>query len=181
MNHLYRTRQGNFFGELALMYNCPRSATIRAVADGRLYALGQHIFHHILRSSAQDRRVQYDQFLQRVPILQGLTGEERGKIADVLVQSSFCDEEYIVRQGDKWADSFFIVLEGSATARKSYSGTAPVEVMRYKRGDYFGEVALQNNVDRCADVIASGDCKVVSIDKMSFSRLLGHLPPRTYL
>jgi hypothetical protein len=31
-------------------------------------------------------------------------------------------------------------------ARKSYQGTAPVDAMQYKRGDYFGEVALLNNV-----------------------------------
>jgi hypothetical protein len=32
-----------------------------------------------------------------------------------------------------------------------------------------------------ADVVACGDCKVVSIDRMSFTRLLGTLPARTYL
>jgi cAMP-dependent protein kinase regulator len=119
-------RQGNYFGELALMYNCPRAASVHARTAGTLFALHHDVFHHILRSSAQDRRAQYDtvsasnvhalqcihtpaltgpevwllcgQFLQRVPILRALTAEERGKIADVLVQTSFQQGDYIIRQ-----------------------------------------------------------------------------------
>jgi hypothetical protein len=40
----------------------------------------------------------YVQFLQRVPILRGLTAEERGKIADVLVQRTYKQGECIIRQ-----------------------------------------------------------------------------------
>jgi cAMP-dependent protein kinase regulator len=143
--------EGDMFGELALMYNCPRAATVRAVVDGRLYALRQEVFQHIVRSSAQERRMQYEHFLARIPLLQGLSAEDRGRVADVLVQASYKDGEYIIRQGDQRPDSFFILLEGFATARKSYQGTAPVDVMQYKRGDYFGEVALLNNVSRCGE------------------------------
>ena len=90
--------QGDSFGELALMYNCPRAATVVARNDVVLFALSHEVFTLILRSSAQDRRAQYDSFLQRVPILQGLTAEERGKIADVLVQTSFKDGEVIIQE-----------------------------------------------------------------------------------
>lgn len=38
------------------------------------------------------------QFLQRVPILRGLTQEERGKIADVMVQKSYKDGEHVITQ-----------------------------------------------------------------------------------
>ena len=82
------------------MYNCPRAATVVARTDVLLFALSQEVFTLILRSSAQDRRVQYDAFLQRVPILQGLTAEERGKIADVLVQTSFKDGEVILHASE---------------------------------------------------------------------------------
>lgn len=41
-------------------------------------------------------------------------------------------------------------------------------MMKYKRGDYFGELALLNNKPRAATVMAVTRCKCVSIDRQSF-------------
>ncbi|EKX36561.1 hypothetical protein GUITHDRAFT_78810, partial [Guillardia theta CCMP2712] len=165
-------RAGDYFGELALMYNCPRLATVRARTNVKLFALGQEIFKHLLCSAAQDRRKQYESFLQNVPILKSLTAEERGKIADVLVQTTYADGEYIIKEFDSCADTFFIVYEGEAIATKSAEG-AVKEVMKYMKGDYFGELALLKHAPRAANVVAKGRCTVVSIDRASFNRLLG--------
>lgn len=51
----------------------------------------------------------------------------------------------------------------------------PKEVMHYKPGDYFGELALLRNEPRAANVIAKSNLKVVSLDRNSFKRLLGPL------
>jgi cAMP-dependent protein kinase regulator len=55
------------------------------------------------------------------------------------------------------------------------SGEEAKEVMKYKPGDYFGERALIQNEPRAANVIAKTDCKVVSLDRHSFKRLMGPL------
>jgi cAMP-dependent protein kinase regulator len=47
--------------------------------------------------------------------------------------------------------------------------------MRYQKGDYFGELALLNNEPRAATVLASSNCKVVSIDGESFKVGFGQL------
>ena len=39
---------GDFFGELALMYNCPRAATVVCVAAGELYKLDRQTFLDIV-------------------------------------------------------------------------------------------------------------------------------------
>ncbi len=49
----------------------------------------------------------------------------------------------------------------------------PVHVMDYNKGGIFGELALIRNEPRAASVVAKTKCKLLSLDRMSFKRLLG--------
>ena len=55
------------------------------------------------------------------------------------------------------------------------NGGKEQEVMQYKSGDYFGELALLKNEPRAASVFAKTQLKVATIDRDSFKRLLGPL------
>ncbi|KAF6021182.1 PRKAR2B [Bugula neritina] len=64
------------FGELALMYNTPRAATIAAATDGLLWALDRNSFRKIVLKTAFLKRKMYEVFLESVPILRSLEGDE---------------------------------------------------------------------------------------------------------
>lgn len=66
-----------------------------------------------------------------------------------------------------------MVEEGELRATKSKEGQPEVEVMRYKPGDYFGELALLKNQPRAANIICLTDCTLVVLDRESFKRMLG--------
>ena len=61
---------GESFGELALLYNAPRAATITcASASCELWSLDRNTFNHIIKTAVQKKREKYDDFLERVEIL----------------------------------------------------------------------------------------------------------------
>ena len=98
---------------------------------------------------------------------------ERSKLADAFKDLHFEDDEYIIREGES-GDCLFFIVKGEAIATKTLeAGKAPVEVMQYAAGSYFGERALLKNEPRAANVIAESSLDVVQLYRHSFKRLLG--------
>ena len=54
---------GEGFGELALLYNAPRAATITAKEESLLWKLDRDTFNHIVKDAAAKKREKYDNFL----------------------------------------------------------------------------------------------------------------------
>jgi len=157
---------GDVFGELALLYNCPRAASVVAKDACVLWQLDRDTFNHIVKDAAEKKRVRYDTFLSKVPLLSNMDDAQRSQITDSLRPERFSDGSVIVSQGET-GEKFYILETGHAIASKN--GT---EVMHYSPGDYFGELALINNGQRAATVKAKGDAQLLSIDSGSFQRLI---------
>lgn len=161
---------GGSFGELALMYNAPRAATVvSAESHCTLWALDRVTFRRILMESTFARRRMYESFLEEVPLLSSLTPYERSKIADALETQKFDAGEVIIREGEP-GHSFYLLESGEADA---FKGDPSNTVKHYGKGDFFGELALLNDKPRAASVAASTDVKVASLGKSAFQRLLG--------
>jgi len=102
------------FGELALMYSAPRSASIIANSDGHLWALHRLAFRQVLAQS-QDTRQDLKKSLAKMPIFKKLDGAGIDKIAAAMDERSFGRGENIIEQG-KACTSFFVVASGQAGA-----------------------------------------------------------------
>jgi cAMP-dependent protein kinase regulator len=90
--------RGDAFGELALMYNCPRAATIKAKTASVLWALDRVTFRSVLMDTTSGKRRRYEAFLEKVDMLAGLDKYERSKVADALVESTHAAGEVIIKQ-----------------------------------------------------------------------------------
>jgi cAMP-dependent protein kinase regulator len=166
------TGPGGSFGELALMYNAPRAATVQSTEPSTLWALDRLTFRRILMDSAFQRRRMYENFLDSVPLLAPLSSYDRSKIADALETQKYPAGSTIIREGDP-GSSFYILESGEAEVYKKNASEPSKPVNKYKKGDYFGELALLNDAPRAASVVAVTDVKVASLDKDAFQRLLG--------
>ena len=166
---------GDTFGELALLYNAPRAATITAESDKVItWVLDRETFNHIVKEAAQKKREKYENFLKKVEILSSIEPYELMQISDALKTATFKKGDYIIKEGEM-GDVFYILEEGTCEATKTLEPGKPDTIIKeYSVGDYFGERALIKGEPRAANIIASSETvKVISLDRISFKRLLG--------
>ena len=173
--YLKTYKPGESFGELALLYNAPRAATIRAKTDSTCWALDRECFNNIVKDAAVKRREKYENTLKNVEILKSIDPYELGQICDALKTKTFTKGETIIKQGDN-GDIFYFLEEGNAHAEKVFEeGKRPQRVKDYEAGGYFGELALLKGEPRAATIIADSNCKCLFLERMAFKRLLGPL------
>ena len=161
---------GGGFGELALMYDAPRAATVTSASKGGLlWQLDRTTFRRILMDSSHQRRKMYEGFLEEVPLLSTLKGPERAKIADALTSQKYPAGTKIISEGDP-GDAFYLLESGEAEA---YKAGIEGSVKHYERGAYFGELALLDDKPRQASIISKTEVKLAKLDRAGFKRLLG--------
>ncbi|XP_054454621.1 cGMP-dependent protein kinase 1-like isoform X4 [Anoplopoma fimbria] len=165
---------GKVFGELAILYNCTRTATVTLV-QVKLWAIDRQCFQTIMMRTGLIKHAEYMDFLKSVPTFQGLAEETLSKLADVMEETHYEDGEFIIRQGAR-GDTFFIISKGKVNVTQEESANQePTHLRELTRGDWFGEKALQGEDVRTANVIAAEAVTCLVIDRDSFKHLIGGL------
>ncbi|RLN20175.1 hypothetical protein BBJ28_00014809 [Nothophytophthora sp. Chile5] len=161
-------RAGHYFGELALIYDDPRSATVRAVGDVELLYLTQEDFQHI-------GQVHLSLMLQQVPLLARLSARDQDIVLKCLRPANFSDGEYIVRQGEE-GTRFYMITRGEAIVSEKATGPDDKpfekELTRLYEGHVFGEMSLIYSEPRTASVRAVGPVKCLFLSKEDFDKCL---------
>ncbi|OXA43484.1 cGMP-dependent protein kinase 2 [Folsomia candida] len=127
-SHLYVSAEGTFyvsqdtrtlgtlksgvaFGELALLYNCKRTASVRAITECKVWALERRAFRVAMVKAGMQRIKDRLAFLKSVPLLKGLDAGSLGRVADCLEVERYPQGSFIIREGAA-GDTFFIISEG---------------------------------------------------------------------
>jgi CRP-like cAMP-binding protein len=155
-----------------------RSASVRARTTLELLSLDkekferykstiEETFHNILENR---------NYIRRVSLFKKLPGRETNSLAALFRSKEYKKDEAVIRQGEV-GDKFYIVRNGLLQVFvKDGKGN---ERMTNEMGteDFFGEIALLEDVKRTADVrIASETAVLFHIDKATFGMLTGIYP-----
>jgi cGMP-dependent protein kinase len=165
-------KPGMVVGELALLYQAPRAATVRCVSTPcQAWKVGRRTLANITRTMQSKQASDYTKRLSEVKLLEGLTSRQRQRVADVLVPMHFKQGAKIINQGDD-GEAFYIIDSGSVACVDRNGGTSDLIL---GPGQYFGELALLKDEKRKRDVVARADTQCLILGRSDFNLLLGGL------
>mmetsp|Transcript_15644 Transcript_15644/g.27281 ORF Transcript_15644/g.27281 Transcript_15644/m.27281 type:complete len:806 (-) Transcript_15644:1313-3730(-) len=164
---------GDSFGELALLYNCPRAATVQCTSPAVVWYLERSAFREIVAVNEEEKRNEVRGTLQKVPLLAKLNADQLNLISDAVVKVHFKAGETIIKKNTK-GKIFYMIRSGKVKCARAGSNGDRNELI-LGEGDYFGERSLMKQEPRAADVIAVTDTDCLVLDRESFNALLGPL------
>ena len=112
--------------------------------------------------------------LRRIPLFAAFDEDRLATLAGRFVTARYDAGQVIIQQGEA-GDLFYILVHGAGEVLRTADGTErPVDVLQ--DGDYFGELALLEDVPRSATVRARSACLLLALTRHHFQDLLRDAP-----
>lgn len=166
---------GNSFGEIALLYKCPRAATVTADTEPtKLFRVDQKTFRSLLQKQTKILRAKKMKLLRSVDFLKEIDKIDMKRLGAAMVPKNFEPGDCLVKKGDE-GDAFYIIKEGEVEVTDISVGSTTFDNVILKEGDYFGERALATKEPRAANVTAITKGTAFCIDRATFKKVLGKL------
>ena len=157
--------KGDSFGELALMNDAPRSATVKANSDCQVWTLKREVFRKILEFISNINYSQNMKFLNGIDI--PLDKNIKSLLANNLLQEIYKKNTVIFSEGE-YGNNMYIIKEGEVCCKKNG------KIVRIlKQGENFGQKAILFDNKRTMDIIANTDCVLYSISVEFFKNQFG--------
>jgi CRP-like cAMP-binding protein len=167
--------EGSFFGEMALVTDSPRLATVVAARNGLLFEIHRSRVAEIVAKHASVGKVidafYSDRLLANVlrasPVFRPLSAYEKASISQRFVRQSLPPQSVLLEQG-KPGRGFCVLLRGKCDVfhETAQGGELPVRQMR--EGDIFGEISLLLDGPCTATVRTATSCEVLELPREDF-------------
>eukprot|EP01084_Bolivina_argentea_P002326 4299_1 len=160
-------KRGGCFGELALLYDSPRAATILATSTAAVWEVNRNAFRYEIEQASRSRNDANVNFLKRVDLFKPLLREELCLVADALEVTKHKKGSVIIAEGEV-GDKFYIIQRGVCEWSKSDGQCGDISAP-----GFFGERALRTKAKRAATITAKTNVTLYEMTKGDFESLLG--------
>lgn len=176
---LARLGGGDFFGEMALVANSPRLATVRATAESILLEIDREALEQVIAEHPGVREVV--QAFYRARLLDNLFGqstlfrdfspEERRTLGARFRHHSLPKGSILLHQG-RLGTGLCVLLRGRCSAVHTAASGAELEGQPLREGDVFGEISLLFDTPCTATVVADTGVEVLELPRDAFNELV---------
>eukprot|EP00949_MAST-11_sp_MAST-11-sp1_P003364 g3364.t1 len=179
---------GSMVGELSILYNHPRTATVIADAGGATcWTMQRSSIKGIIKESRVERINDVRALLRQVDILSPMTAFELSRLADAMEPKIFRNGEELITKGEtSGRENFFTVIESGeckvtssskASSSSTPSSLPPPSTKSIGRSAMFGVAALlvEKAAPKTTVTATGGPVKVLRIHKDHFEKLVGNM------
>jgi CRP-like cAMP-binding protein len=178
---LARLRAGAFFGEMALITNQPRTATVKAASDATLLEVSRKAVRGLIEREPRVLKLLMRFFrarlvgtlLQTSPVFEPFSREDRRKLVGAFRLRELGPGHAVFEEGTR-AEGLFVLLAGRLeVARGDRAGQV---LALLSPGDVFGEMSLLDDAPAMATVRATVRSWVLLLPRAAFGELAERYP-----
>jgi len=113
--------------------------------------------------------------LRGIQIFEGLSVSELAAIASVTEEVVYPLGTVVIKEGET-GETMYMIIAGEVSVNKSQEGGSEIELDRILAGDYFGEMALFEDVVRSATIRAEEETRLLVLHKQEFTEIVREYP-----
>jgi len=132
----------------------------------------------VQRPTRRDDKPESLDLLRQVPLFESLDDSDLSALLEITRTRTYARGDILCRQGDP-GDDFVVILEGSVKVELLTAEGKELTLTILKSFQFFGELALFDDMPRSASVSALEDTRVMLLGKSEFHRML-HEHPRIF-
>jgi hypothetical protein len=113
--------------------------------------------------------------LRGIQIFEGLSVSELAAIASVTEEVVHPLGTVVITEGET-GETMYMIIAGEVSVHKSQEGGTQIELDRILAGDYFGEMALFEDVVRSATIRTEEETRLLVLHKQEFTEIVREYP-----
>ena len=163
--------EGDFFGEMALLSDVPRLASVRAFEPTAALELTRERLERIAREHPSVSEVLQTFHRERLlgdvlranPLFRLLPAERREALARDFQLRTRPEGAVIIEQGQE-VDALYLLLRGECKVSHRHPDGSEYMLRTLREGDVFGEIALMLGLPATATIRADSPCLLLRLD-----------------
>ena len=113
--------------------------------------------------------------LKKIEMFEGLTVAELAAVGSVTEEVQYQPGEVVIKRGDM-GETMYLMISGEVSVHIGDESGKEIEVDRIREGDYFGEMALFEDVARSATIRTETDSRLLVLHKQEFNEIVREYP-----
>lgn len=176
---LAELNDGAFFGEMALLSDAPRMASVVCADDTMLFEIQRDLLADITREYPSVGEVMkrfhknrlLTNLLKTSPIFQPFSTKDKKDLIEKFKSRSVEQGAFLITR-ERPGEGLYVLLSGRCDVYDQNDDGKDVLLAELKEGDVFGEMSMLWHKSTCASVKASTPCVVLRLPRESFNEVI---------